>query len=146
FEYSNRIASEFGTDHHTLQIGTADLYAAVDDTISAMTEPMTSHDVPAFYLHSQTVAQQTDLVHCGQGADEIFADYNYHRQAAAVPREAAFGCFTDAFEDHDQSVLASILNPAWLAPSNVSRELLATYLDAPGAETAVDAVLRLETP
>lgn len=145
FEYSDRIAEVFNTDHYTLRISTSDLSLAVDDAIAAMTEPMASHDVPAFFLHSQAVAQQADLVHCGQGADEIFAGYNYHRQAAAVPRGEALAPFTDAFEDHDQAGLAAILNPAWITPTNVSRQLLTDYLDAPGAETAVDAVLRLET-
>ena len=145
FVYSDRVAQEFGTDHHTLQIGTNELYAAVDDAIAAMTEPMASHDVPAFYLHSQAVAKHTNMVQCGQGADEIFAGYRYHRAADGVDRQEVLPTFLEAFEDHNQDDLAGILSPEWLAPSDVSREMLAEYLAEPGAQTSIDAVLRLET-
>lgn len=145
FEFSNRVAQEFGTDHHTLRIGTSELYGAIDDAIAAMTEPMASHDVPAFYLHAQHVAKQSNGVQCGQGADEIFAGYKYHRAAQDVPRDEALAPFLGVFEDHDQDELATILNQQWLASSDVSRELLQNYVSTAGAQTAVDAVLRLET-
>ncbi len=145
FKYSDRVAEAFGTDHHTLEISTEGLYGAVDDAIAAMTEPMASHDVPAFYLHSQAVAKQTNMVQCGQGADEIFAGYRYHRAAEGVSRKEALPTFLEAFEDHNQDDLAGILSPEWLAPSDVSRELLAEYIQEPGAQTSLDAVLRLET-
>ena len=145
FEYSDRVAQEFGTDHYTLQLGTNDLYAAVDDAIAAMPEPMASHDVPAFYLHSLAVADRSSVVQCGQGADEIFAGYNYHREAEGVSRDEALAPFLEAFEDRDHQDLAAVLSQEWLTDTNVSRELLVDYVNAPGAETAVDAVLRLET-
>ena len=145
FEYSDRIAEVFQTDHHTLHIGSAEFAAAVDDAVAAMMEPMASHDVPAFYLHSQAVAKQTNVVQSGQGADELFAGYRYHQVAEPVPRESALPVFEEAFVDHTQQELAQILNPTWLTSTNVSHELLADKLSAPGAETAVDAVLRLET-
>ena len=145
FEYSNRVAEVFGTDHHTLRIGTSELYDAVDDAIAAMTEPMASHDVPAFYLHAQHVGKQSAGVQCGQGADEIFAGYRYHRAAQDVARDDALATFLAVFQDHDQAELATILNQEWLASTDVSRQLLEQYVSADGAETAVDAVLRLET-
>jgi len=145
FEYSDHISEVFQTDHHTLHIGSAEFSAAVDDAVAAMMEPMTSHDVPAFYLHSQVVAEHSNVVQSGQGADEIFAGYRYHRVAESVPRESALTVFNEAFLDHTQNDLAQILSPTWLTSTNVSHELLADYLSAPGADTAVDAVLRLET-
>ena len=145
FEYSDRVAQEFGTDHHTLQLRTEDLYAAVDDAITAMPEPMASHDVVAFYLHSLSVAECSSVVQCGQGADEIFAGYTYHRQAEGISREAALEPFLAAFEDRNHQDLAAVLAKEWMIETNVSRELLEDYVNAPGAETAVDAVLRLET-
>src|SRR5690625_3694720 len=110
-----------------------------------MMDPLTSHHVPAFYLHSQVVAEHSNVVQSGQGADEIFAGYRYHRVAESVSRESALTVFNEAFLDHTQNDLAQILNPTWLTSTNVSHELLADYLSAPGADTAVDAVLRLET-
>src|SRR5699024_11378453 len=89
FNYSDIIANTFGTDHHTLHLSSAEFSSAVGDAIGAMTEPMASHDVPAFYLHSQQVAGHANIVQSGQGADEIFAGYGYHRAAEAVQRETA---------------------------------------------------------
>ena len=145
FEFSDRIAKDFQTDHHTLHIGSAEFSGAVKDAVAAMMEPMASHDVPAFYLHSQVVAEQANVVQSGQGADEIFAGYNYHRAAEAVPRDGVLDVFSEAFVDHTHQELSLILDPAWLVSTDVSRKLVADALNAPGAETSVDAVLRLET-
>ncbi|GAA1757320.1 N-acetylglutaminylglutamine amidotransferase [Kocuria aegyptia] len=145
FAYSDLVAEVFGTDHHRLHIGAIDLPQAVEDTVAVMTEPMTSHDVTAFYLLSQAVAEHVKVVQSGQGADEVFAGYAYHHSAATAPREAALDTFAGAFVDHDQAQLLAILEPEWLHPSDPSRARLADHLVAPGAATALDAVLRLDT-
>jgi asparagine synthase (glutamine-hydrolysing) len=145
FCYSDLVAKAFGTDHHRLQVADVDLPTAVEDTVAAMTEPMSSHDVTAFHLLSRAVAQHVKVVQCGQGADEVFAGYAYHQRAAATPRGGALDVFTEAFRDHDQAGLRELLAPAWLPPSDVSGRLLADRIAAPGAETALDAVLRLDT-
>ncbi|HIW45882.1 MAG TPA: N-acetylglutaminylglutamine amidotransferase [Candidatus Yaniella excrementigallinarum] len=145
FRYSEKVADAFGTDHHVLRLGASDVADVLDDAVLAMAEPMASHDVPAFYLHAQSVVQQAKSLQCGQGADEIFAGYSYHGAAASIPRQAALATFADSFVDNNHQDLAGILNPQWLTHTDVSNELLAEALDAPGADTALDAVLRLET-
>ncbi|HST72191.1 MAG TPA: N-acetylglutaminylglutamine amidotransferase [Kocuria rosea] len=145
FSYSDLVAEAFGTDHHRLHITTTDLPVAVQDTVAAMTEPMTSHDVTAFHLLSAAVSAHVKVVQSGQGADEVFAGYAYHQAAAAVPRNTALDTFIAAFTDHDRTGLAGILAPDRLPPGDPSRALLAEHLAAPGAETALDAVLRLDT-
>ncbi|MHC5560661.1 N-acetylglutaminylglutamine amidotransferase [Kocuria sp. U4B] len=145
FAYSDLVAEVFGTDHHRLRIGATDLPGAVEATVGAMAEPMTSHDVTAFYLLSQAVSAHVKVVQSGQGADEMFAGYAYHQAAAGLPRNTALDTFTAAFDDHDQAQLLEILEPEWLDPTDPSRALLAEHLAAPGAATALDAVLRLDT-
>jgi asparagine synthase (glutamine-hydrolysing) len=145
FAYSDQVAQAFGTDHHRLPVADVDLPAAVEGAVGAMSEPMSSHDVTAFYLLSRVVSQYVKVVQCGQGADEVFAGYAYHQCAAATAREGACGAFTQAFRDHDPVGLRDILAPEWLPPSDVSGQWLADRLAAPGAETALDAVLRLDT-
>src|SRR5919112_1186526 len=51
---------------------------ALDGAISVMSEPMVSHDVVAFYLLSREVAKHVKVVQSGQGADEIFAGYDWY--------------------------------------------------------------------
>jgi asparagine synthase (glutamine-hydrolysing) len=106
---------------------------------------MSSHDVTAFYLLSQEVSRHVKVVQSGQGADEVFAGYGYHQPAAQAPRSAATEVLVQSFFDHRHSQLRQVLEPDRLASTDVSLEVVAEHLAAPGAETALDAVLRLDT-
>jgi len=145
FEYSDLVAREFGTRHERLHVPTADFAPSIGDALGAMSEPMASHDVTAFHLLSDTVSRHLKVVQCGQGADEVFGGYAYHQPLAGVPRDQALDAFTASFVDHSHEELLGILEPEWLPGTDVSRRVLAGHLSAPGAETALDAVLRLDT-
>src|SRR5215207_263097 len=144
FEYSDAIARAFGTEHRRLRIPSTDIAPTVQATVAAMTEPMASHDVPGFFLLAEAVAQEVKVVQCGQGADEVFAGYRYHGAAAGVPRDGALDVLADAFFDRGHDELVQIVRPGSVPARDVSRDLAARHLDAPGAETALDAVLRLD--
>ena len=69
---------------------------ALHDTIHAMSEPMVSHDVVGFHLLSKEVARHVKVVQSGQGADEVFAGYDWYpplesaaRQTASTPTKAS---------------------------------------------------------
>ena len=145
FEYSDRIAETFGTNHERLHVNTSDFAPAIPAAIAAMSEPMGSHDVTAFHLLSEAVSRHLKVVQCGQGADEVFAGYRYHQPLASVARDKALDTFTAAFVDHGNQELAEMVEPEWWTGKDDSRDVLATHLAAPGADTAVDAVLRLDT-
>ncbi|MER7418358.1 N-acetylglutaminylglutamine amidotransferase [Micromonospora peucetia] len=145
FHYSDLVARAFGTDHHRIRLADDDLVPAVRRTVHAMTEPMGSHDVVAFHLLSEQVARHVKVAQSGQGADEVFAGYGYHQPLARVPRTDAATAFADAFFDRDHAELNRVVDPAYACDRDVSRELLATDLAAPGAHTALDSVLRLDT-
>jgi asparagine synthase (glutamine-hydrolysing) len=145
FVYSDVVARTFGTDHQRIRIGTEELQGAVLDAVAAMTEPMATQDVTAFYLLAKRVAEEVKVVQSGQGADEVFAGYRYHQPAAAVTREAAADAFAAAFVDRPHERVAAMLAPEYRHPFDVSRAVLESDLAAPGAETALDAVLRLDT-
>jgi asparagine synthase (glutamine-hydrolysing) len=85
------------------------------------------------------------VVQSGQGADEVFAGYRYHRPAAAAPRARAAEVFGEAFADRLHTEMAEVLEPDRLCDRDVSGELVHAHLAAPGADTALDAVLRLDT-
>lgn len=106
---------------------------------------MASHDVTAFFLLSKTVAEHLKVVQSGQGADEVFAGYAYHQPVLAAAREAALDTFTAAFADRPHSGMAEVLEPEWYCGVDVSRWRLQSELGKPGVETALDAVLRLDT-
>jgi asparagine synthase (glutamine-hydrolysing) len=143
FVYSDAVAQKFGTDHHQLRIGDDELAPAVGQAVAAMSEPLGTHDVTAFHLICREVSRHVKVVQSGQGADEVFGGYRYHQPAAGAPRHRAAQVLREAFFDHER--LDHILRPDWLAGHDPSGELLAGHLGRPGADTALDAVLRTDT-
>jgi asparagine synthase (glutamine-hydrolysing) len=145
FQYSDIIAKQFDTVHHQIRIGRDRFLPAVARTVSAMSEPMVSHDCVAFNLLSEDVSQHVKVVQSGQGADEIFAGYSWYPPLAGVPREQAVDAYAREFFDRPHADLARQLSPEWLIDADVSREFVAESFGRPGATTAVDAALRLDS-
>jgi asparagine synthase (glutamine-hydrolysing) len=87
FFYSDIIAKEFGSEHTKIHINNDELFKTLDDCIFEMSEPMTSHDNPAFFLLSKEVSKHVKVVQSGQGADEIFAGYHWFQQFIKIPKK-----------------------------------------------------------
>lgn len=145
FRYSDVVAERFATDHHQIHIAARDLLDPLERAVAAMAEPMVSHDCVAFHLLSEAVAQHVKVVQSGQGADEILGGYHWYPPLAGVPRQDALPVYAEAFFDRDDADLRDLVQPAHRAGSDASREYVAAHLAADGAETAVDAALRLDT-
>jgi asparagine synthase (glutamine-hydrolysing) len=152
FPYSDLVADMFGTDHHRLRVAAADLASAVDDTIAAMSEPMVSHDCVAFFLLGQAVNGHRKVVQSGQGADEVLAGYHWYPALAGAARDRAADVYATAFFDRDRTELARVIDPDLLRATDCAatvlgsgRAYLSAHFDRPGADTAVDAALRLDT-
>jgi len=145
FVYSDLVAKTFGTDHHQITIAADDLVPPLEATVAAMSEPMVSHDCVAFYLLSQTVARHLKVVQSGQGADEVLGGYHWYPPLAAVGRDEAARTYAQAFFDRDAAGLAAVLHPDHLTPGDPAGDFVAAHLARPGAHTAVDAGLRIDT-
>ncbi|MEU5183287.1 N-acetylglutaminylglutamine amidotransferase [Streptomyces longwoodensis] len=145
FHYSDLVAKEFATDHHQLTVPSERVSAALDSAVAAMSEPMISHDVVAFHLLSEQVSKEVKVVQSGQGADEVFAGYHWYPDIAAAARHRAADQYAETYFDRSHADLAKILQPAMLAPDDVSARFVQEHMAAPGAETTLDAALRLDT-
>jgi asparagine synthase (glutamine-hydrolysing) len=145
FVYSDHVASHFGTDHQKIMVKSERLLPAVDAAIDAMSEPMVSHDCVAFYLLSEEVSRTVTVVQSGQGADEVFAGYDWYPPLAGVQRERAAAAYAEVFVDRPHAELSHLLEPEWMPDSDYSRAFIDAHFSAPGAETALDAALRLDT-
>ncbi|MFF8452599.1 N-acetylglutaminylglutamine amidotransferase [Streptomyces leeuwenhoekii] len=145
FRYSDLVARHFDTDHHQLMVPSDRVSRALDGAVAAMSEPMMSHDVVAFHLLSEQVAKEVKVVQSGQGADEVFAGYDWYPAMAGVPRPRAAQAYIDAYFDRPHAGLARILEPGFLPDHDVSAEFVRAHMATPGAETALDADLRLDT-
>jgi len=145
FVYSDLVAQHFATDHRQILVDPARMLPAVDEAVTAMAEPMVSHDCVAFYLLSEEVAKSVTVVQSGQGADEVFAGYNWYPPLFDVPRSRAVEAYADVFTDRPHAELAEILEPDWLLDSDPSRAFIAEHFAAPDADETIDAALRLDS-
>ena len=145
FEYSDLIAEHFGTDHQQILVDPHRMLPAVDAAITAMNEPMVSHDCVAFYLLSEEVAKSVKVVQSGQGADEVFAGYNWYPPLAAVPRARAVPEYANVFTDRPHADMAAVLEREWLLDEDPSRAFIAEHFARDGATDTLDAALRLDS-
>ncbi|HZZ49003.1 MAG TPA: N-acetylglutaminylglutamine amidotransferase [Pseudonocardia sp.] len=145
FHYSDIVAEHFATDHQKILVPTDQLLPSIDATIGAMSEPMVSHDCVAFYLLSGEVSRSVTVVQCGQGADEILAGYDWYPPLAGVPRERAVDAYSKVFVDRPHGELAAILEPERMLDLDASGQFIAEHFNVPGAETTLDAALRLDS-
>jgi asparagine synthase (glutamine-hydrolysing) len=142
FHYSDVVAAHFQTRHHKLFVDSAKLLPSLERCVSAMSEPMVSHDVIGFYLLSQEVSQHLKVVQSGQGADEVFAGYHWYPPMMGSADPVAD--YSRVFCDRDHGELARMVQ-APLRGADHSRELIASHFAAAGADEPVDKVLRLDS-
>ena len=144
--YSDLIAKTFDTNHHRIHIDSSRLLPAVPKTIAAMSEPMVSHDCVAFYLLSEEVSKSIKVVQSGQGADEILAGYDWYPPLTDVARDQTTDAYAKVFFDRGHDDMLALLSPEYgIVGEDPSRQFVSAHQAAPGADTAVDAALRLDT-
>jgi asparagine synthase (glutamine-hydrolysing) len=147
FRWSDIVAERFGTDHHQLRIPTDDVLDVVPETVAAMSEPMVSHDVVAFYLLSKEVSQHVKVVQSGQGADEVFAGYHWYQGLSAFPTtvDDDVDAYAKVFFDRDDAEIRAA-TPRRMHPSgDPSRAFVRSHFGAPGADSALERALRIDT-
>ncbi|MFF9525503.1 N-acetylglutaminylglutamine amidotransferase [Streptomyces achromogenes] len=145
FRYSDLVAREFATDHQKFVVPSQRVSTALDAAVAAMSEPMMSHDVVAFHLLSEQVSRNVKVVQSGQGADEVFAGYHWYPELASAAREEEPRRYAETYFDRSHADLATMLQPDMLPQDDVSDRFVQEHMAAPGAETALDAALRLDT-
>ncbi|ORM25011.1 N-acetylglutaminylglutamine amidotransferase [Williamsia sp. 1135] len=145
YEYSDLIAKAFGTNHHKIHIGTDRLLPAIPGTVAAMSEPMVSHDCVAFYLLSQEVSKSIKVVQSGQGADEILGGYDWYPPLEHTPRDDVTKAYASVFFDRSHKELNALLQRQYRLDHDPSWQFAYDHQNAPGAGSAVDAALRLDT-
>ncbi len=143
FRWSDLVAGEFETDHHRIRVPTDEVLSALPPTVAAMSEPMVSHDVVAFFLLSREVSKHVKVVQSGQGADEVFAGYHWYQKLGEATGDGVDD-YASLFFDRDHRAVAEALRPEYLPATDVSREFVAEHFGREGAGTPVERALRLD--
>src|SRR3954471_24905958 len=142
FEFSDLVAETFGTEHHKLRIPAERLVDALPAAVRAMSEPMVSHDCVAFYMLSEAVRKERKVVQSGQGADEVLGGYSWYPPLAEAPGRGLGTYAAEFFDRDDAGVRALLASPP---DGDPSRAFARAWFERPGAATAVDRGLRIDT-
>jgi asparagine synthase (glutamine-hydrolysing) len=79
------VAKRFGTDHHEVIIGQEDMQNFLPDLIFHQDEPLADPVcVPLYYVSRLARETGTIVVQVGEGADEIFAGYDWFRKYVRI--------------------------------------------------------------
>ncbi|ROR35030.1 N-acetylglutaminylglutamine amidotransferase [Inmirania thermothiophila] len=143
FEYSDPVAERYGTRHHRFLVPNEQVLERLPEAVDCMAEPMFGQDAVAFYLLAERVSREVKVVQSGQGADEVFGGYFWYPRMAAETEGPAVERFRRHYFDRDHAEYLETVDPRFHGPDHTA-ELVAARLAEPGAETFIDAVLRLD--
>jgi asparagine synthase (glutamine-hydrolysing) len=142
FRYSDLIARQFATDHHSIRVDTSRFLTALPSALSAMSEPMVSHDSIGFYLLSEEVSKQVKVVQSGQGADEIFGGYHWY--PPLMRANDAVSEYARVYFDCKHDEMAQALAPRFMN-GDYSRQFVEDFFAKSGAARPIDKALEIDT-
>ena len=143
FEFSDPVAERYATRHHRFHIPNDQVLTRLPEAVSQMAEPMVGQDTVAFYLLAEQVSQHVKVVQSGQGADEVFGGYFWYPRMHAETQGSYVERFAQHYFDRDHEEFSEMLGPDWVGEDH-TRALISELLEEPGADTFIDAVLRLD--
>lgn len=89
---ADQLATNFGTDHHSVRIGRDELFGSIVRSCWAADDLMRDYASLPTLLLSHRASNDLKVVFSGEGGDEAFAGYRrYHRNFESRIKEIAFG-------------------------------------------------------
>lgn len=143
FEYSDPVAERFATDHRKLHLPNTEVLERLPEAVDNMAEPMVAQDAVAFYLLAEQVSKDIKVVQSGQGADEVFGGYFWYPLMQSDRGQDRLERFRKYYFDRTHAEYAQTVTPDYVGGDHTS-ELVAEHLDRPGADSFMDAVLRMD--
>ncbi|WP_029132074.1 N-acetylglutaminylglutamine amidotransferase [Sedimenticola selenatireducens] len=143
FEYSDQVVERYGTTHHKYLIPNEEVLKRLPEAVDAMAEPMFGQDAVAFYLLSEQVSKQIKVVQSGQGADEVFGGYFWYSRMMAEQQGSPVERFARHYFDRDHEEYLRMVTAEYRGDDYTSQHI-AELLGEPGADSFMDAVLRMD--
>jgi asparagine synthase (glutamine-hydrolysing) len=142
FEYSDLVVDRYQTRHQKYHIPNSEVLPRLPEAVMNMAEPMVGQDAVAFYLLSEQVSKDVRVVQSGQGADEVFAGYFWYPLMEAEQGDD-LERFRKHYFDRSHKEMMEALGKRFQGADHTS-ELVRDLLAAPGADTFMDRVLRMD--
>lgn len=79
FGYARLVAEKFGTEHHEIIISPENLIEKLETIMWYMDEPLADGGAIATFLAGEEIKKHVTVLLVGEGSDEIFAGYSWHR-------------------------------------------------------------------
>jgi asparagine synthase (glutamine-hydrolysing) len=83
--YAEAVAQAIGARHTTVPFDDAAFLHHIDDYLARVDEPVADAAMLPTYALSRVAAQDVKVVLTGEGADEVFAGYDYYRKFVDAP-------------------------------------------------------------
>jgi asparagine synthase (glutamine-hydrolysing) len=143
FEYSDLVVERYATRHCKFRVPNQEVLRRLPEAVDAMAEPMFGQDAVAFYLLGEQVSREIKVVQSGQGADEVFGGYFWYPRIQAETSGSWVKRLAKHYFDRDHAEYLRLVTDAFQG-ADCTSELLAQRLAEPGADSLMDAVLRLD--
>lgn len=143
FEYSDQVVARYQTRHQRFLIPNEQVLPRLPEAVEAMAEPMFGQDAVAFYLLAERVSRDIKVVQSGQGADEVFGGYFWYPRMQAETHGSPLERFRRHYFDRDHAEYQRLIAPAFHGSDHTS-QVIHELLTEPGADSFMDAVLRMD--
>jgi len=143
FEFSDQVVARYGTHHHKFLVPNDQALTRLPEAVDAMAEPMFGQDAVGFYLLAERVSESIKVVQSGQGADEVFGGYFWYPRLLEDTKGTRLERFRRHYFDRDYPELMELIAPEYQGPDAVG-PYIGARLEEPGADSFLDAVLRLD--
>jgi len=143
FEYSDQVVERYRTRHRKFMIPNDQVLERLPEAVDAMAEPMFGQDAVAFYLLGEQVSKEIKVVQSGQGADEVFGGYFWYPRMMAESAGTPVERFARHYFDRDHGEFLQMVSRDYRGEDHTS-DSIARLLAEPGADSFMDAVLRMD--
>ena len=144
FEFSDQVVKRYRTRHRKFMIPNDQVLERLPEAVDAMAEPMFGQDAVAFYLLGEQVSKEIKVVQSGQGADEVFGGYFWYPRMMAESTGTPVERFARHYFDRDHGEFLQMVSRDYRGEDHTS-DRIARLLAEPGADSFMDAVLRMDT-
>ena len=84
--FARIVANRYRTEHHELVVPESSLETLLPKVVGLLDEPFADSSVIPTYLVSQLAREKVKVALSGEGGDELFAGYTWHRKHMAIDR------------------------------------------------------------